>query len=240
MAEISVRLPQSTMKAFKARTDEVWKLIRKKKGQEDVYLVPKVLLQQLKEELGPEAFIQRPKPVATPKQKLNYAMLSMDRQGVPPAGRGEWILSLAEEFGLSEDELTEIQRGFIKEFRNEQKEVAIGKKKGEDIGRRGEQEVQNEEEYTAKVDDDLDKWMEFFEDPEKAIREEKKVETDLIGRPVLKGGAAGEQQEFLDKEDFKTLQERERIVSEKDKPEQNGMESGGRCLSFEGTDFCKI
>lgn len=39
---------------------------------------------------------------------------------------------------------------------------------------------------------------------------------DLIGRPVLTGGARGEQLEFLDKENFLTLSERERINAKRD------------------------
>lgn len=39
---------------------------------------------------------------------------------------------------------------------------------------------------------------------------------DLIGRPVLTGGVRGEQLEFLVKEDFLTLSERERINAKRD------------------------
>jgi len=43
-----------------------------------------------------------------------------------------------------------------------------------------------------------------------------KRSVDLLGRVELKGGAKGKQQEFLDKEQYKTLKERERIVAEND------------------------
>jgi hypothetical protein len=49
---------------------------------------------------------------------------------------------------------------------------------------------------------------------------------DLLGRPTLEGGAAGAQAEMLDKEKFKTLAERERIVAEQDLEGQMVMPRG--------------
>ena len=40
--------------------------------------------------------------------------------------------------------------------------------------------------------------------------------TDLLGKPILRGGASGSQLEFLNKEDFKTLKEKNRIVGKDD------------------------
>ena len=37
------------------------------------------------------------------------------------------------------------------------------------------------------------------------------MKTNLFGRPELKGGASGRQLQFLELEQFKTVQERERI-----------------------------
>ena len=45
---------------------------------------------------------------------------------------------------------------------------------------------------------------------------EKSRQKDLIGRPVLEGGSRGQQQEFFDKEKFKTIQEQDRINAERD------------------------
>jgi len=54
------------------------------------------------------------------------------------------------------------------------------------------------------------------EEPTEQKTEEPKRQADLLGRPVLQGGASGKQTEFLDKEDYKTLQEKERINTEND------------------------
>jgi len=62
LTELPTRLPKSTMDAFKARTDEVWQLQRRGKGRENVWLVPKKLNEQLRKELGPEAFVRKPYP----------------------------------------------------------------------------------------------------------------------------------------------------------------------------------
>ena len=64
-------------------------------------------------------------------------------------------------------------------------------------------------------------------------REEKRP-TDLIGRPILKGGAVGKQAEFLDKEKYKTLKEREKIVAAEDLEGQKTLRdiSGGIDPSF--------
>lgn len=43
-----------------------------------------------------------------------------------------------------------------------------------------------------------------------------KRQTDLLGRPVLQGGTTGKQTEFLDKDDYKTIAEQERINAEDD------------------------
>ena len=53
------------------------------------------------------------------------------------------------------------------------------------------------------------------------LSEQKKI--DLIGRPVLAGGVRGEQAAFLNLEDFKTAQERERINAKRDIPGQLDM-----------------
>jgi hypothetical protein len=45
-------------------------------------------------------------------------------------------------------------------------------------------------------------------------------EKDLINRPLLQGGAKGEQAAFLNIEDYKTIKERERINAQKDKQGQ--------------------
>ncbi|MBW2559132.1 MAG: hypothetical protein JRD69_09940, partial [Deltaproteobacteria bacterium] len=137
LEEIPTRLPKSTMDFFKNRTDDVWKLQRRGKG-EDVWLVPKELVKQLKKELGPEAFKRSPKPERSPKQKLNDIMNSMRIKDIQPSVRGEVVLDTAKELGIPESELTETQKGFIKEFRDEQ---AIAKPK-KDIQPGVGQEVQ--------------------------------------------------------------------------------------------------
>jgi hypothetical protein len=49
---------------------------------------------------------------------------------------------------------------------------------------------------------------------------------DLVGRPVLEGGASGSQKEMFDKESFKTVQEQERINAQNDVPGQMDMFGG--------------
>lgn len=50
----------------------------------------------------------------------------------------------------------------------------------------------------------------------KTIVLDHKAAADLLGRRLLQGGASGEQQEFLDIEDYKTLQEKEKANSKND------------------------
>tara|TARA_Y100000310_G_scaffold191013_2_gene191020 strand:- start:223 stop:402 length:180 start_codon:yes stop_codon:yes gene_type:complete len=47
-----------------------------------------------------------------------------------------------------------------------------------------------------------------------------KNKKDLIGRPLLTGGAAGPQMLFLDKEDYLTLKTREKINAQRDVDDQ--------------------
>jgi len=51
---------------------------------------------------------------------------------------------------------------------------------------------------------------------------------DLIGRPVLAAGVKGEQASFLNIEDFKTLQERERLNAKKDIKGQRDLFGGAK------------
>ena len=64
----------------------------------------------------------------------------------------------------------------------------------------------------AKKGDDFDDFFDF----QKEIAEKPERQTDLTGRPILQGGAKGEQTEFLDKADFKTEKEKQRINAKGD------------------------
>ena len=197
LAELPTRLPRSTIDAFKARTEEIWKLQRRGKG-EDVWLVPKVLKEQLEKELGVEAFVRRPKPERSPKQKLNDVMNSMRARDVDPTVQGEVILDQIKDLGLKEADLTDVQKEFIEDFRNEQRRQEAK----EAIRPRVEQKVLTEEELeriAIQEEADAGEIGDFLD----GILEEEPRPKDLIGRPVLRGGVAGEQAEFLEKEKFK-------------------------------------
>ncbi len=161
LTELPTRLPRSTIKAFKDRTDEIWKLQRRGKG-EDVWLVPKVLKQQLEQELGEDAFVRRAKPVRSPKQKLNDLMNAMRIKDVNPAVRGEVILDTSAELGIIEENLSDTTKAFVKEFRDEQSRQGVAEPIPEGVGEAvlSEEELERiaiqEEELAGDIGDFLD------------------------------------------------------------------------------------
>jgi len=207
--EIPVRLPKSTMDSIRAKTDEVFK-VHTQKG-DDYYIVPKQALKEVRAELSPEAFKQRPKPERTPKQKINDAINAMKRSELDNIDIGENILAYSEELGLTENDLSANMKKYIEEFRNEQKSHPIQ----EELRPGMEQEVQPIEELEEREAIQQEAEAGEIGDFLDGLIEEERPK-DLLGRQILRGGVAGKQTEFLDKEQFKTLQERERINAEQD------------------------
>ncbi|MEE9365874.1 MAG: hypothetical protein V3W44_04220 [Dehalococcoidales bacterium] len=110
--EVPVRLPPATMKAFKARTDEVFK-VQNFKG-DDYWLVPTRLHDELRESLGESAFKQRPKPERSAKQQLNdhlLAMLAQDK--LDEVEIGAELLKSVEFLGLTRDDLSPRMSKFV-------------------------------------------------------------------------------------------------------------------------------
>jgi len=211
MAELPTRLPKSTIDAFKAETDEIWQLQRRGKGKENVWLVPKTLEERLRKELGPEAFVRRPKAIPTKKQELNYELAAMKVRDIDPVIRGEVILTRIAEYGIEEKDLTETQKGFIKEYRDEQR----SKKTDEAVRPRSREKVLTEEEAERlAIQEEAAGEIGNFLDG--IVEKEELRQIDLLGRSELRGGVSGKQQEFLDKENFKTAQEKERVVAKRD------------------------
>ncbi len=116
--EVPVRLPKATMDAFRARTDEVFKVIDKRGN--DYYLVPTQVVADVKAARGDAAFKQSPKPSRTPGQQINDAILSAKRQGLTDAELGEVVLSLGGELGIAEGTFSATQQELIEAYRNEQ------------------------------------------------------------------------------------------------------------------------
>jgi hypothetical protein len=217
LIELPTRLPRETMDLIKSRTDEFWK-VNNKKG-ENYYLAPKKIIEDIKAELGEKAFDRQPKPVRTPKQLLNDLILSANaRDDVESWAIGQRIQELAREYKINENELTEIQKKYIKEYDNAKannqisgnvrermaQEVSTAKESDPDSIEAAERyAIQNEEKLNIEIGDFLDGLIE----PKKPV--------DLLGRPILEGGASGKQSEFLNPENYKTLQTREQIESDR-------------------------
>jgi len=166
------------------------------------------------------------------------------------------------------DENVQLIHNQYKEFENEQERQRISKESG------GEPESESGE---AKEGDDFTDFLDFQKEAKgteevaepkqaqpaqekakpkpkrgtKAAKEQRK--TDLLGRPVLEGGAGGGQGQFLNKEDFKTEQEKDRInkegdvegqldlLDQKPKPKGTGKGTGGAGMAaaVEGESFGK-
>ena len=164
------------------------------------------------------------------------------------------------------DENVQLIHNQYKEFENEQERQRISKESG------GEPESESGE---AKEGDDFTDFLDFQKEAKgteevaepkqaqpaqekakpkpkrgtKAAKEQRK--TDLLGRPELEGGAGGSQGQFLNKEDFKTEQEKDRInkegdvegqldlLDQKPKPKGTGKGTGGTGMAaaVEGTSF---
>lgn len=119
--EAAVRLPKETMDAFRARTDEIWKVVTRK--GEDFYLVPKAVYEAVEKELGPDAFRQRPKPQRSPRQMLNDMVNAGVRRDMHPGEIGLELLNLAGEFGITEAELNDRQKEYVAEYRKHEQEI---------------------------------------------------------------------------------------------------------------------
>jgi len=210
---VPVRLTgmKKVLDALKARTDEVFK-VHNRSG-EDYYLAPPRVIQEVKADLGEEAFKQKPKPERSPKQTINDAINSMKRHEHDDAEIGAFIEGFAKELGLTEADYSANMKKYIEVLNNDpevdklrksfqsgmEEEVPTAE---EELGER--RAIQEEAELAEEIGDFLDGIV------------EKETPTDFFGRPILQGGASGKQAEFLNKEDFKTLKERERVNAEQD------------------------
>ncbi len=198
-SQIPTRLPKATMDAFWAKTEEVWYVTNRKRGVENYYLVPKRVIAEVKAELGEEAFKRAPKPIPTPRQVLQYAIQSANIRGVVHSGEVIERTLLDKEIGLSEADLTDNQKRILAEYRRDyeqdRKEVL------RDVQERAKEavlDIEAEERIAIQEEHLADEVGDFLEGIVEPTRPK-----DLLGRPVLRGGAAGKQAEFLEKEKFR-------------------------------------
>jgi hypothetical protein len=142
LEQLPTRLPKSTMDAFRARTDELWKVHNR--GAEEYWLVPKRAAEEVRKELGPEAFRRAPKPERSPSQRLNDLIMSVRRaqrrESITDGQIGENVLDLAHAIGLTEDQLSDTQKRYVKAFRDEQESQRVP----EDIQRGVGEEVHHD------------------------------------------------------------------------------------------------
>lgn len=127
--ELPTRLPKKTMKALKDLAgDEIFRVETGRSSKEENYwLVPKQVVEQVKAELGKEAFIREDKKPRSPKQLLNGDILSLiiaEKRGTieaPDVGRN--ILDFAKEHGVPENEIAESYQHYIKEYRDYARQI---------------------------------------------------------------------------------------------------------------------
>lgn len=217
--KLPTRLPAKTLKALKAKTDEIWRVQSRKKGVEGYWLVPKQVVDDVKAILGEKAFEQAPKKEASPKQQLTYAVQGMKialKNGKLQAHEiGRNIIDLAGELKISLDSIADSYKIYVQEYKEylayDKKGKSVAPGVAETVGGKvfdseaaAEREaIQNE----AEFDEEIGGFLDGLE-----VEAKKPVvgrDVDLLGRAILKGGALGKQTSFLNKEDYKTEQAKE-------------------------------
>jgi len=182
-ADIPTRLPRETMAAFRAKTDEIFKVLNRK--GEDYYLVPKQVVKEVREQLGEAAFERAPKPERTPLQRVNDLINSAKRHDLDDAEIGEAVLDSLPEMGLIEQQLSDKTKVYVKAYNDAKKSGELR----EDIQKGVEKEVQpteeeaeerlaiQEEQTTSDIGDFLDGIIE-----EKAAPKAKSVTLPYANR----------------------------------------------------------
>ena len=211
--KLPVRLKgmKSILAAIKKRTVEVFKVHNTGKGNEDYYLVPPRVMEEVKAELGAEAFKQNPIGERSENQLLNDAINSLKRRGHDDSEIGAWLERQAEDPSVT---LTPNMKKYIEVLNNDPHAESIR----DDLRGRVEQKVE------ATHQEEIDERRAIQEADKETATEvigdfledllEKEQPTDMFGnevRPDLKGGATGEQTEMFDKRSFLTRQEKDRI-----------------------------
>lgn len=212
--ELPMRLPRETWDAIRARTDEIWPVAIRK--HERFYLVPKQVVKEVQAKLGPDAFKRGEKPERSPRQMIQDRINSGERRDIPPDQIGEAIDYLAQKNGLTSEQLSDKANGYIQDYRNAKNSGKLTA----DIPERVEQAISPDEReerdaIQAEARDELPEAADIGDFLDRIVDEqiqpEKPRQKDLLGRPMLQGGATGTQGEFLEKEKFKTVAEQERI-----------------------------
>ena len=118
-------MPKATTDAFRARTDEVFK-VHNRKG-DDYYLVPPKVVEQVKLELGEDALKARPKPERSPMQQINDAINSAKRHDLEDAEIGAFVEDYVKELGLTKEQYTDNINKYIKALENDPEANTIRK-----------------------------------------------------------------------------------------------------------------
>ena len=201
--QVPVRLPKATTDAFRARTDEVFK-VHNRKG-DDYYLVPPKVVEQVKLELGEDALKARPKPERSPMQQINDAINSAKRHDLEDAEIGAFVEDYVKELGLTKEQYTDNINKYIKALENDPEANTIRKsfQKGveqavQPTGEEIEERLGIQEQGLAEeIGDFLDGIVEK-ETPQFLETEPHKNQKDLFGgeKPILRAGK-GRQGGFL-------------------------------------------
>ena len=205
---LPTRLPKSTMDALRAKTDETWKVHNR--GGEDYWLVPKRAAEEVRNQLGPEAFQRGPKPERSPLQKLNDLINSGRRHQATDAEIGEMVDSFVRELGLTEDQLSDRQKAYIKahhdEKRNEPQRVSetVQPGVGEEIrdgsaaeataeaGADEERAALQAEDSAGEIGDFLEGLLDETENPT------PQADTGIFGQEIFRPATGSKQAELPD------------------------------------------
>ena len=219
LAKLLSRTPRATMKRVKELAGgEFWSVSSMKNPT--YYLTPKRVVEQVKAELGEAAFERTPKAERSPKQKINDLILQAKaHKDLDGWQIGRRIRETANAFGIAENDLTETQKKYIKEYDEALKDPDIS----ESIRAEMEREIPTAAETELDPDNLTDEqWLEaqteqqIADHIDGAFDDFGEADKDLLGEtlpPPPEKTASGEQQEFLKKEDYKTLQEGDRVES---------------------------
>jgi len=230
LEQLPTGLPRFTLKAIQDRTDEVWRVEVRKKGEKGYWLAPKRVIDAVRAELGDEAFVPQKKKPPSPRQLLTYAVQAMKmavkRGEIEDWAVGKGILDLAAEYDIDPDSLPDSYKKYIQEYRDYEQEtgsVASGvaeadPEAGLDPEAAAEREaIQSESKDDAEIGDFLDGLYEPEDQPPQKITG-KKLDQDkaLLGREETKGGTSGSQKEMLDKDKYKTVKAQEEDIAKDD------------------------
>jgi len=216
LEKLPSRTPRATMKRIKELAGgEFWSVNSMKNPT--YYLAPKRVVEQVKAELGESAFERTPFPERSPKQKINDLILQAKaHKNVENWQIGKRIREIAVSRDIPENDLTETQKNYIKEYDEALNDPDISERIRAEMEREISPAAETpdldpdkltDEQWLAiqtaqKVDEQIDG---IFDD----LEESETPQKDMFGttlRPDLQGGVSGKQKEMFSREDYKTEQ----------------------------------